>query len=86
MKAAPKNYYCYLFRCKDGTLYAGITDNLAKRETMHNNGTGSKYVHSRGGGFIIYSEELKTRPEALAREAAIKRLTKAEKEKLISII
>lgn len=79
----PKPFYCYILRCKDGTLYTGITDNIAKRETAHNNGSGSKYVHSRGGGKIVYSETLKTKSRALKREAAIKKLSRENKEFLI---
>lgn len=78
-----KKFYCYLLRCKDGTLYTGITDDLKKRELAHNTGKGSKYVHSRGGGKITYSETFKSRPLALKREAVIKKLPKIKKELLI---
>jgi putative endonuclease len=79
-------YYVYLLRCKDNSLYCGITNDLAAREQAHNSGTGSKYVLSRGGGSVIYSEQYQTKSEALQREAAIKSLSKAEKEKLVGSV
>jgi putative endonuclease len=76
-------YYFYLLRCKDGSLYAGSTSDLQKRERTHNSGRGSAYVRSRGGGVIVYAEEWATQSEALQREAAVKRLPKRKKEQLV---
>jgi putative endonuclease len=78
-------YYVYLLRCKkDNSLYCGITNDLAAREKAHNAGTGSKYVFSHGGGTIVYAEQLETKSEALQREAAIKKLSKQQKEQLVA--
>lgn len=82
MKPKAKTYFFYLLRCKDNSLYAGITDNLKKREEMHNIGKGSKYVFSKGGGKIIYSENFLDRTQALRREAEVKKWPKNKKEKL----
>lgn len=76
-------YFTYLFRCNDGSLYCGITNDLKSREKMHNDGKGSMYVRSRGGGRVVYFEEFITRNEALRREISIKKLTKIKKEYLI---
>ncbi len=76
-------YYFYLFLCKDKSLYAGITNDLKKRELAHNQGKGSKYVKSRGGGKIIYFEKFKTKIKALKREAEIKKWPKTKKQKLL---
>lgn len=76
-------HYFYLFRCKDNTLYAGITKDLKKRELLHNTGKGAKYTQSRGGGVIIYSEKFKTVGAALKREAEVKKWNKNKKELLI---
>lgn len=76
-------YHLYILRCKDRTLYCGITKNLEKREQAHNLGRGSKYVRSRGGGRIVYSEKLRTLGQALSREAEIKNLTRKEKLNLV---
>ncbi len=77
-------WYVYLLRCnKDKSLYCGSTNDLSERERKHNSGSGSKYVTSRGGGTIIYSEPFGTKSEALKREATIKNLSKNEKEALL---
>lgn len=76
-------HYFYIMRCKDKSLYCGSTKDIKKREDQHNSGKGSRYVHSRGGGKIIYFERFKTINRALRREAEVKKFTKIKKEKLI---
>jgi predicted GIY-YIG superfamily endonuclease len=55
---------------------------LKNREKTHNEGKGAKYTRARGPVEIIYHEKFATRSAAMQREAAVKKLTKAEKEKL----
>jgi len=69
----------YLLRCRDGSLYTGITTDLPRRLTAHEAGTGSAYTRSRRPLALAYREELPDRGAALKREAAIRRLTRAEK-------
>jgi putative endonuclease len=76
-------FYCYLLKCKDGTLYCGSAKDLKNREAMHNSGKGSKYVTAHGGGKIIYYEKFRKWGKALSREAEIKKLSKAKKLLLI---
>ena len=76
-------YYFYILRCKDKTLYSGITKDIKRRETEHNSGKGSAYVRSRGGGKIIYHEKFKTLSKALKREIEVKKYSRKEKLKLI---
>jgi putative endonuclease len=78
-RPAVKTTYFYILRCKDRTLYCGVTTDLARREAMHNSGRGSAYVRSRGGGKIIYSERFRSMGKALSREAAVKRLPRRAK-------
>jgi len=75
--------YFYILKCKDGTLYSGITKNVKKRLTLHNSGKGSKYVWAHGGGKIVYTEEHKTLRKALKREAEVKKLSRQLKLNLI---
>ncbi len=77
-------HYVYLARCADGSLYAGTCINVQEREATHNSGKGSKYTRSRLPLTIIYTEEYETLSEARKREAAVKKLSKAEKESLVS--
>ncbi|MFA5991613.1 MAG: GIY-YIG nuclease family protein [Candidatus Doudnabacteria bacterium] len=76
-------YYFYIFRCKDKTLYSGMTKDLKRREAEHNAGKGSAYVRSRGGGRIIYHEKFRTLSKALKREIQVKKFTKLKKLELI---
>ena len=77
-------YYTYLAKCADGSLYCGFTDDLENREKVHNSGHGAKYTRSRLPVRIVYSEKYETKSEALKRECAIKKLTRAKKEELIN--
>ncbi len=76
-------FYFYILRCKDGTLYCGSTKNISNREKLHNAGKGSKYVASRGGGVIVYSEKFKTIGDALRREASVKKWPRKKKLELV---
>ena len=76
-------YYVYLLRCGDGTLYAGFTNDLARRLAVHNAGRGAKYTRSRLPVEVVYWENFPNKSSALKREYAIKRLSRAEKLSLI---
>lgn len=77
--------YTYLLRCADGTLYCGWTNHLAARVAAHNAGKGAKYTKTRCPVVLAYYEEYATRSEAMRREAAIKKLTKKEKEAMAAL-
>jgi len=65
-------FYIYILLCSDNSLYTGYTNYLKQRIIDHNAGKGSKYVRSRLPAKMIYSEEFKTKSEALKREMEIK--------------
>lgn len=77
-------YFAYIMRCADGTLYTGYTDDIVRREAVHNSGRGAKYTCSRLPVKMVYHESFATRSEAMKRECAIKRLSREQKLKLIS--
>ena len=77
------SYYVYLLRCRDGSLYAGYTDDPERRVKVHNSGKGSKYTRSRLPVELVYQEEHPDKSSALRRECQLKRLSRAEKLKLI---
>ena len=77
-------YYVYILRCADGTLYTGITDDVERRVAAHNSGKGAKYTRGRGPVVPVYREQCPDKPSALRREAAVKRLCRAEKLALIA--
>ena len=81
---AEKKWFVYILRCSDGTLYTGMTDDVARRVKVHNSGKGAKYTRGRTPVEAVYSEECESYSAALKRECAIKRLTRQEKMALIA--
>lgn len=77
-------WHVYIIECSDGTLYTGITNDLDRRITAHNDGRGAKYTKSRRPVRLRFSEPAADRKNASRREYAIKSLRKAEKMRLIT--
>ena len=80
-----EQWFVYIVRCSDNSLYTGIAMDVVRRIDEHNNDdkTGAKYTRARRPVKLVYQEEVSTRSEAASRESAIKSLTKKEKEVLI---
>jgi len=76
-------YYVYIVRCNDNTLYTGSTSDIENSMSAHNAGIGSKYTRSRLPVDLKYFETCSSQNAALKREAAIKKLSRIEKIKLI---
>jgi len=74
----------YILKCADDSLYTGITNDLSARVAAHSDGSGAKYTKGRGPFEIVYTEECDDRSAASSREFAIKKLSRAEKIKLIA--
>lgn len=76
-------WYLYILRCKDNTLYTGITTDVEKRLEAHRSGKGAKYTRGRTPLELVYRERCTDHSHALKREWEVKQLTRSEKEKLI---
>ncbi len=76
----------YILQCADDTLYTGITNDIEKRLQQHNGElkNGAKYTRSRQPVALVYSESTDSRSEASKREHAIKRLSRLQKQALIT--
>ena len=74
----------YLLHCSDGSLYTGITNDLPKRLKAHAAGKASRYTRSRLPVRLAHSEPQRSKSAALKRELAIKRLRRAEKDRLLA--
>ena len=72
-------WYVYILRCADQTLYTGITNRLQQRLHAHNAGKGAKYTKGRRPVHLLYWETCTDKSAALKREAAIKKMKRAEK-------
>ena len=77
------NNYVYIVQCADATYYTGWTNDLKKRIEAHNAGKGAKYTKSRRPVQLVYYETYATKSKAMAREYAIKQLSRQEKAQLI---
>lgn len=75
----------YILRCGDGTLYTGATKDVTARLETHQKGRGAAYTRSHLPVELVYQERSLTRSQALVREAAIKRLRRPMKQKLITV-
>jgi putative endonuclease len=75
--------HVYLLRCADGTLYCGWTTDVARRVAEHQAGTASRYTRSRLPVALAWSKAVASRGEALREEHRIKRLSRAEKLRLV---
>ncbi len=79
------DFFVYMVRCADGSLYTGWTTNLFKRMAAHNSPSqGAKYTRARQPVTLVYAERLPSKKEAMSREWHIKHLSRAEKLTLLS--
>jgi len=76
-------WFVYIVQCVDGSLYTGITTDLRRRCRQHNDGKASRYTRCRRPVRLVYREVLGSRSQALKREAAVKSLSRQQKERLI---
>ncbi len=79
-----KPAFAYLLKCADGSLYAGWTFDPVARLAAHNSGAGAKYTRARRPVALAYLERCDNKHAAMRREAALKRMTRAQKLALTS--
>ena len=77
-------YFVYMVRCADGSLYTGYARDPERRAKAHNTGRGAKYTARRLPVALVYSESCDTKSDALKREHQVKRLSRRNKDLLIS--
>lgn len=77
------SWYLYLIRCTDNRLYTGITTDVNRRFAEHQAGKGAKALRGKGELVLAFSQIVGDRSLALRAEYRIKRLSKAEKERLV---
>jgi len=77
-------WFVYIVRCRDGSLYAGATNDLDKRVRAHSEGKGARYTRSRRPVVLVFSRRARDKRSALRQEYRIKQLTRVEKLALIA--
>ncbi len=80
------NWFVYILRCSDDSLYTGVTTDLVRRLAEHNGARppAARYTRGRLPVTLVYREAVGTRSAAARREAAIKKMGRARKLALCS--
>ncbi len=76
--------FFYMVRCRDSSLYSGITADLEERVKKHNAGTGAKYTLTRRPVYLVYSERHDDVSAVMKRERQVKSWSKSRKEQLVA--
>lgn len=76
-------HWVYIVECKNGIYYTGYTTNLEERIAQHNCGRGAKYLKGRLPVGLVYAKEYRYYKNALHAERNIKKMTRAQKERII---
>ena len=83
-EAKDVQWWVYILRCADGTLYCGSTPDVEFRLKAHGEGRGAKYTRGRGPFEVVYRSAFSDRSRALIEEARIKRLPRDAKLEFIA--
>ncbi len=78
------DWYVYIVRCGDGSLYTGMTYDIERRIIEHNAGRGARYTRARLPVDLIAAWRVDDKSAALTMEAAIKRLGRTAKLRLVN--
>jgi putative endonuclease len=73
----------YLILCRGNAIYTGIALDVAARYAQHLAGTGARYTRANPPRRLLTKFVCPTQSAAGKLEAAIKRLSAAEKRKLV---
>ena len=68
---------------RNGTLYVGVTGNLAARVSIHQQELAESFTQRYGVHLLVYYEYFETMVEAIAREKTLKKLSRVAKIGLI---
>ena len=73
-------WYLYLIECEDGSLYTGITTDVARRYAQHVAGKGARYTRMKKPLRLLGFRECGSRSAALKAELAMKQLPPTHKQ------
>ncbi|AND37679.1 MULTISPECIES: GIY-YIG nuclease family protein [Cytobacillus] len=77
------SHYFYVLHCRDGSLYAGYTNDLEKRVKAHNEGKGAKYTRGRGPVELVFSRPFLEKGEAMRAEYEFKQWSRKKKDEFL---
>jgi predicted GIY-YIG superfamily endonuclease len=76
--------YVYILRCANNSLYVGVTDDIPTRLELHNQGRGARHTALHRPVHLAHKEGPLSLNEGIAREAQLKRWSRAKKEALVA--
>jgi putative endonuclease len=79
-----QTWFVYVARCADHSLYTGIAIDVPARIAAHNEGKGARYTRGRGPLVVCAKRRCASKGQALRLEAAIKKLSRDDKERLVA--
>ena len=83
----PKQPVVYILASQyNGTLYIGVSSNLPQRLYQHREGLAEGFSKKYGIKMLVYFEMFEDMPSAIAREKALKGITRAKKIALIQSV
>jgi putative endonuclease len=77
------DWYVYILRCRDGSLYTGIATDVERRIADHLANKGAKYLRGRGPLKLVFKKQVGKKGRALKVEHQVKRLPRYKKEALV---
>ncbi len=77
------DWFVYMVKGSDNSLYTGISPDVEKRVNLHNRGLGAKSLRGKRPVILVYKEKFKNRSEASKREGEIKNFSRENKLKLV---
>lgn len=85
VEAVGTHWYLYLIKCRNGSLYTGITTDVQRRFEEHNSSgpKAAKYLRGKGPLELVFSAQVGDRGQASILEYRVKKLSKAVKQDMI---
>jgi putative endonuclease len=83
MAATRNEWYVYILRCADGSLYTGVSTDVNRRVETHNKGKGAKYTRSRIPVSIVAIWGPFSKSLSHSAENRIKSLSRKQKDKIL---
>ena len=84
MREAAQRWFCYMVRCRDGSLYVGIAPDVEERVREHNWGVAATFTAKRRPVTLVWFEELESQEAARRREVTMKKWSRTKKLQLLA--
>jgi putative endonuclease len=78
-----RTYYVYIMASRSRVLYAGVTNDLARRVNEHKRGLNAGFTSRYRVTRLVYFEEFADIRDAIAREKELKGWNRSRKARLV---